>query len=226
MALIDYDLFGAKRDKMKRAVEIARTFCPPEGYYLAYSGGKDSQAVKHVLDVAGVPYDAHYNATTVDPPELVRFIIRQFDGVIYDMPDGSNKYFTSNREGKLLQPTNAQALIGKRIIHFTIPALTMRQLIIKKKMPPTRLQRYCCEALKETHGDGRITVTGVRASESAARKKNQGAVTIFDGKTGRRFAEETGVNFIQTGRGGLFLITTTMRPAARLSTATAPGRYS
>ena len=33
--------------------------------------------------MAGVPYDAHYNVTTVDPPELVKFIISQYGG-----PDG------------------------------------------------------------------------------------------------------------------------------------------
>ena len=46
---------------------------PAEGYYLAFSGGKDSIAVKRLADMAGVPYDAHYNVCP-DPPELMRFI--------------------------------------------------------------------------------------------------------------------------------------------------------
>lgn len=202
MALIDYDLFGAKRDKVKNAVEIARAFCPPEGYYFAYSGGKDSQATKVILDMAGVKYDTHYNVTTVDPNELVRFIISQFEAVIYEMPDGTQKHYTAHPTGKLLRPATPEDTNGKNVIHFTIPELTMRQLIVEKKMPPTRLQRYCCERLKESSGEGRITVTGVRRSESTSRKQNQGAVTVFDGKTGRKFAEELGANFTLTGRGG------------------------
>ena len=42
MSLIVYDLFGEKRDKVQRAVELVRGFEPPDKYYLAYSGGKDS----------------------------------------------------------------------------------------------------------------------------------------------------------------------------------------
>lgn len=56
--------------------------------------------------------------------------------------------------------------------------VTMWNLIPKKKMPPTRLVRYCCEKLKETSGKGRITVTGVRWAESARRKNNSALVNI------------------------------------------------
>ena len=37
-------------------------------------------------------------------------------------------------------------------------------------MPPTRLVRYCCAALKETSGRGRWIATGVRWAESQKRK--------------------------------------------------------
>jgi phosphoadenosine phosphosulfate reductase len=51
------------------AIERLRTFEPPEGYYLAFSGGKDSICIKKIADIAGVKYDAHYNVTTIDPPD-------------------------------------------------------------------------------------------------------------------------------------------------------------
>jgi phosphoadenosine phosphosulfate reductase len=46
----------------------------PDGFYLAFSGGKDSVVILDLAKRAGVPFTAHYNLTTVDPPELVRFV--------------------------------------------------------------------------------------------------------------------------------------------------------
>lgn len=37
-------------------------------------------------------------------------------------------------------------------------------------MLPVRINRYCCEYLKEYHGIGKATIEGVRASESSRRK--------------------------------------------------------
>jgi phosphoadenosine phosphosulfate reductase len=121
MSLVEYNLFGEKRDKVQRAIDIVRSFEPPEGYYLADSGGKDSTATKAILRMAGVKFESHYNVTTVDPPELVRFVIRQNEAVIYDMPDGTHKYFTVQDRGKLLMPVSPETVVGKRTIHFSIP---------------------------------------------------------------------------------------------------------
>lgn len=63
-----------ERDKVQVSIDRLKAFEPPEGYYLAFSGGKDSVVLKALADMAGVKYDAHYSLTTVDPPELVRFI--------------------------------------------------------------------------------------------------------------------------------------------------------
>ncbi len=78
-------LFGVK-DKVKIAIDRLRAFEPPEGYYLAFSGGKDSQCIYHLALEAGVKFDAHYNLTTVDPPELVYFIRENYPDVIVDRP--------------------------------------------------------------------------------------------------------------------------------------------
>lgn len=127
------------KDKVEVAIERLRTFEPPEGYYLAFSGGKDSVVIKALADMAGVKYDAHYNVTSVDPPELVRFV-KTFDDVAMDKPrykDGTQK--------------------------------TMWNLIPRRNMPPTRLARYCCQNLKEWGGQGRFVITGVRKAESVSR---------------------------------------------------------
>ena len=79
-------LWGSKIDQV---IERLRAFEPPEGYYLAFSGGKDSQAIYHLAEMAGVRYDAHYQVTTVDPPELLRFIREHYPAVIWERPEKS-----------------------------------------------------------------------------------------------------------------------------------------
>ena len=69
------------------AIQNLREFEPPEGYYLAFSGGKDSCVIKTLADMAGVKYDAHYSVTTIDPPDLVRFIKQYHKDVIFERPE-------------------------------------------------------------------------------------------------------------------------------------------
>lgn len=66
--------------KIAKAVEILKKYEPPEGYYVAFSGGKDSLCIYWLTKIAGVKADYHYNMTTVDPPELMQFI-RTFEDV-------------------------------------------------------------------------------------------------------------------------------------------------
>ena len=60
--------------KRDNAIAILKAIEPPDGYYLAFSGGKDSCVIKALCDMAQVKYDAHYAVSGIDPPELVRFI--------------------------------------------------------------------------------------------------------------------------------------------------------
>lgn len=83
--LLDKNLFGTV-DKVALAIDRLRYFEPLEGYYLAFSGGKDSQVIYHIAKEAGVKFDAHYSLTTVDPPELVYFIKENYSDVIIDRP--------------------------------------------------------------------------------------------------------------------------------------------
>lgn len=54
--------------------------------WLAFSGGKDSQALYHVAKMAGVPFEAHMNFTSVDSAEVIRFVRRQYPDVITHAP--------------------------------------------------------------------------------------------------------------------------------------------
>ena len=166
---------------MRDSIERLKSFQPRngEGYYLAFSGGKDSVVCKALLDMAGVKYDAHYANTSVDPPELVRFIMDKH-------PDVKREWQTYDKDYR------NPKLRGKRI--------TMWNLIPEQFYPPTRIARYCCKYLKESGGDGRFTVTGVRWAESVNRRKNQGLVTIHGKKAGRTLGDDP--NFMLTNRGG------------------------
>lgn len=55
------------------------------GFWLAFSGGKDSVVILDLIKRAGVRFEAHYSLTTVDPPELVKFV-RTFPDVQIDHP--------------------------------------------------------------------------------------------------------------------------------------------
>lgn len=73
-------------EKEKRAIQYLKSFEPEsEPYYLCYSGGKDSDCIRILADLAGVKHEIHNNHTTVDAPETVRYI-RSVPGVIVDMP--------------------------------------------------------------------------------------------------------------------------------------------
>lgn len=73
-------------DKVQTALDRIREFEPPDGYYVAYSGGKDSGAILWLVKHAGVKYDAHYSVTTCDPPELVHFIRQTHPEVEFHHP--------------------------------------------------------------------------------------------------------------------------------------------
>lgn len=162
---------------VQRAIDRLQTFEPDDGFFVAFSGGKDSQCVYHLCELAGVKFDAHYSVTSVDPPELVRFIREKYPGVSVEIPH--------DRDGN---------------------PVTMWNLIPKKCMPPTRLVRYCCTKMKECEGRGRVTVTGVRWAESLSRKETQDVVSI-PSKSKRlqtRF-DEAGAEYRVNKSGGIVL---------------------
>lgn len=160
------------KKKEQRAIQYLRSLQPEsEPYYLCYSGGKDSDCIRILAELAGVRHECKHNLTTVDAPETVHYV--------WDT-------------------------IGKENVEY--PALNMWQLIVKKKMPPTRLARYCCEKLKERGGRGRMKIMGVRWAESASRAEGHNVVTIIGKpKTVQKQAAEENVSFRLTSKGGVVL---------------------
>nr|DAO01046.1 MAG TPA: phosphoadenosine-phosphosulfate reductase [Caudoviricetes sp.] len=121
---------------------------------ITYSGGKDSDTVLKLAQIAKIPFEVLHSHTTVDAPETVYHVRETFRKLeltgINVRPDGTRT--------------------------------TMWNLIPKKLMPPTRVVRYCCAELKEGDAKDRFIVTGVRWDESNARKKSRGILEVMASK--------------------------------------------
>jgi phosphoadenosine phosphosulfate reductase len=157
--LVENTLFG-EVDKIKKSIDLLREFEPmalslhSDGYYLLYSGGKDSDATLEIAIKAGVKFTAHYQVTGIDPTELVVHVketrerLASIGGIKLEMHPP--EIFTTGPYKGLRK--------------------NMWRLIVHKTMPPTRICRYCCDHLKERGGKGRLCLTGVRWHESTKRK--------------------------------------------------------
>lgn len=163
-------------EKERIAIERLKAFEPDEPYYLCYSGGKDSDVIRILAQLAGVKHELHHNLTSVDAPETVRYI-KSIPDMHIDIPHDKD---------------------GNRV--------SMWSLIAKKGMPPTRVMRYCCSELKEKGGEGKLKITGVRAAESVSRQKNAGMVKIIGKpKTTQKFAENVGAEYDLNLKGGIVM---------------------
>lgn len=72
-------------EKIRKAERLALEY-QDYGFYLAFSGGKDSQVVYELCKMAGVKFRAYYNVTTIDYPEVVRFIREYYPDVVFLRP--------------------------------------------------------------------------------------------------------------------------------------------
>lgn len=79
------DLWNNVHDHVQHSIDLLREHEPPEGYYLAFSGGKDSIVCYHLCKMAGVKFDAHY-MRAMEPPEVVYFIRQHYPDVQRHLP--------------------------------------------------------------------------------------------------------------------------------------------
>lgn len=136
-------------ERLKAASEMSLAYYK-QPLVVCLSGGKDSAVIQELALRADIPVEFLHNHTTADAPETVYFIRSEF-----------KRLEELGKDCKVQMPTYK----GKPV--------TMWSLIPQKKMPPTRVVRYCCAVLKETGGAGRFIATGVRWAESSARKKSR-----------------------------------------------------
>lgn len=121
---------------VRKAEPLALAYDPNDGFFNTFSGGKDSQCLYHIVKMAGVKHKTHMNLTSVDPPEVIRFVKTEYPDVVLAKPKDS-------------------------IFHIAI----------KKNILPTMRVRWCCAEYKETAGAGKVTLIGIRHSESTRRAK-------------------------------------------------------
>ena len=117
---------------------------------ITYSGGKDSDVLVQLALECLKPneFEVLNSHTTVDAPETVYYIRDRFKE-LEKMGVKTTVKLPRDKEGNLI---------------------SMWSLIEQKRIPPTRLARYCCKELKETSTPNRFIATGVRESESTGRK--------------------------------------------------------
>lgn len=125
----------------------------PRGYCVCTSEGKDSRVLGHLMRRAGVKHFYIHNITGIDPPELVYFQRKNFQ-----------TYSDMGYE-----------------VHDCMYDMSIWKLMKKKRIPPLRHMRFCCEHLKERKTPaqgGAMIATGVRKAESARRKRQRAELEL------------------------------------------------
>ena len=81
---------GHKWTKEQTAIDyIQRNEPKRQGYFLGFSGGKDSIVLMDLARKSGVKFTPYYSATGIDPPEVVRFIREHYSEVRWLRPEMS-----------------------------------------------------------------------------------------------------------------------------------------
>jgi phosphoadenosine phosphosulfate reductase len=137
------------KDVLRLAAEISQEYYQ-KPLIITYSGGKDSDVMLQLAMECLEPnqFEVLNSHTTVDAPETVYHIRDKFK----ELEDAGIKTtikYPRYKDGRYK---------------------SMWALIEDKMIPPTRIQRYCCEELKETSTSNRFAAVGVRKAESAGRK--------------------------------------------------------
>ena len=152
-------------------IKLASQFS--EYYYhapilIAYSGGKDSDVLLRLAQKSGVKYEVIHSVTTLDAPETNRHV---------------NEVFERERERGINCIKHIPTYKGEQT--------NMWKLIEIKRVPPTRITRYCCKTLKETSTPNRLVCLGVRRAESSKRANR----SVFEVR-GKTFKEAQGYSMM------------------------------
>ncbi|HDY75569.1 MAG TPA: hypothetical protein ENH49_03505, partial [Candidatus Marinimicrobia bacterium] len=73
----------------RKAIELIKRYEPVKGYFVSFSGGKDSVVLLDLVKRTTVRYRAFFNITTVDSPELLQFIHKYYPDVKWLKPQAT-----------------------------------------------------------------------------------------------------------------------------------------
>jgi len=141
------------------ALDFIREHEPPEGYFVGFSGGKDSIVTLALVREAGVKHQAFYSVTGIDPPEVVKFIRKEYPEVIWLKP---------------------KTPFYKDLLKKAPPRRMFRWCCNTLKKDPAKRAR-----MREMFGHGYLSrIMGIRAEESVRRASRPriypyGGMTIY-----------------------------------------------
>lgn len=107
---------------LRKCEQMALDYDSENGFYLAFSGGKDSVVILDLAERAGINYNAIYANTTVDPPGTINFIKKNYPQVQIMHPKKSffklieEKGFPSRLRRFCCEELKERYSIGKRSI--------------------------------------------------------------------------------------------------------------
>lgn len=73
-------------DLEQEAMQFIRKHEPPEGYFVGFSGGKDSIVVYDLVKRAGVQHEVYHSCTGIDNKEIYQFLKKEYPEVIFLHP--------------------------------------------------------------------------------------------------------------------------------------------
>ena len=127
------------------------------GYFIGFSGGKDSIVSLSLAREAGVKHQAFYSVTGIDPPEVVKFIRKEYPEVIWLKP---------------------QTPFYKDLLKKAPPRRMFRWCCTTLKKDPAKPVR-----MREMFGHGYLSrIMGIRAEEST-RRASRPRIDPYDGVT-------------------------------------------
>lgn len=74
-------LMQASVELLRKSEPLMLKYDPENGAWCGFSGGKDSQALYHIAQFAGIKFKGFFSPTSVDPPQVIRFIRKQYPEV-------------------------------------------------------------------------------------------------------------------------------------------------
>lgn len=106
------NLFNKEKEAIKfiKKAESLAMRMSDKGFHVAFSGGKDSQVLLALMELSGCKYHAEMQVTSVDSPNLMRFVRANYPQVKLNLPKKNMR----------------QLIIQKKVITYPPSTLLLR----------------------------------------------------------------------------------------------------